>query len=611
MMRAMRRGLIALVLLVVLAVPAGAGAVQGYKAECETAFCGGVSEDGSRAVFPFYEELTRGADRAQVYERVGGVTRALVPYPDDAPERTYVGLVGLSADARHAFVSTNLSLVPEDRDEGGTDVYDIFNGAPTLLSTGPLDTQAEPGFGPMSMPISFMGASADGTRVFMDSLFEGLVPDDTDRCVDVYERFGGQTRLISTGPTATPSFPEGSCDMASYDGLSSDGTHVFFKTGDHLIAEDEGGTDIYQRVGDELAVLTTYPERIERNCVDLPWFGDASADGGTVLFSTNMPIAAEDKDSTYDVYKRLPDGSYSLVSRGTEGGIRPCGFDGDKAVALSADGRTAIFTTLAPLVPEDKDHSADLYSTDDSGAMSLVTTGPTDTSPDEQVYVPPAWPADVSDDASHVAFESRQPLVAADTDDSVDVYLRADGHTQLISTGPLGGNADARADLLSISGNGQTIAFATKEQLTAEDTDRKMDFYVSRVGEVTRPGSASTSAKRAKRHTVLISAESIAPRMRISAHAELLSSGAVSIRLGCPKAEKSGPCHGKLKLARSRHGKPLGSASFRIAPGHRKLVRLHPRHSLSLGNAAFARVRGADRLGNSAITSRRITLASH
>jgi len=610
MMRAMRWGLIAVVLVVMLAFPAGAGAVQGYKAECETAFCGGVSEDGSRAVFPFYEELTQGAGRAQVYERVGGVTRALVPYPDDPPERTYVGLVGLSADARHAFVSTNLSLVPDDRDGGGTDVYDIFGGVPSLLSTGPLDTQAEPGFGPMSLPMFFMGASADGTRVFMDSLFEGLVPEDTDRCVDVYERFGGQTRLISTGPTATPSFPEGNCDMASYDGLSRDGSHVFFKTGDHLIAEDEGGTDIYQRAGDALMVLTTYPE-VERNCVDVPWFGDASADGTVVLFSTNIPILAEDQDSTYDVYKRLPDGSYSLVSRGTEGGIGPCGFNGDKPVALSVDGRTSIFATLASLSPEDRDSSADLYSTDDSGAMSLVTTGPTDTSPDEQTYVPPAWPADVSDDASHVAFESRQPLVSTDTDDSVDVYLRAGGHTQLISTGPLGGNASTRADLLSISGDGQTIAFATKEQLTAEDTDHKMDFYVSRVGQVTRPGSASTSARRAKRHTVLISAESIPPRMRISGRAKLLFSGEIALGISCPKAEKSGPCHGKLKLARARHAKSLGVASFRIAPGKRKRIQISLRRSLPMSapRSLFARVRGVDRLGNSAIAARRVTLA--
>jgi hypothetical protein len=609
MMRAMRRGLIAAALFVVLALPASAGAVQGYRAECQTAFCGGVSEDGSRVVFPFYEELTEGAERAQVYERVGGVTRALVSYPDDPPERTYVNLVGLSADARHAFVSTNLPLAPEDRDGGGTDIYDIFGGVPSLLSTGPLDTQAEPGFGPMSVPAFFMGASADGTRVFMDSIFEGLVPEDTDRCFDVYERFNGQTKLVSTGPTATPSFPEGTCDMASYDGLSSDGSHVFFKTGDHLIAEDEGGTDIYQRVGDALAVLTTYPEDIERNCVDVPWFGDASADGTVVLFSTNMPIAPEDTDSTYDVYKRLPDGSFSLVSRGTEGGIGPCGFGGDKPVALSADGDTAIFETTARLSPADGDSSADLYSADESGATSLITTGPADASVDEQVYVPPAWPTDVSDDASHVAFETRQPLVAGDEDEAVDVYLRANGRTELVSIGPLGGNADVNAELLSISGDGETIAFATKERLTDEDTDRRMDFYVSRRGQVVRPGAKATASIKRQRQTVLISAESIAPRMRIASRAKLRG-GRLAIRLVCPKAEKSGPCRGKLKLANSRRGKALGVASFRIAPGRHKLVRVHLRRRAPQGNTIFARARSADRLGNSATAIRRVALAN-
>jgi hypothetical protein len=317
-----------------------------------------------------------------------------------------------------------------------------------------------------------------------------------------------------------------------------------------------------------------------------------------------MPISPADTDSTYDVYKRLPDGSYSLVSRGTEGGIGPCGFGGDQPVALSDDGGTAIFGTLASLSPEDKDSSVDLYSTDESGTMSLVTTGPADAGIDEQVYVPPAWPADVSDDVSHVAFETRQPLVAGDEDGAVDVYLRANGRTELVSTGPLGGNASVNAELLSISGDGQTIAFATRERLTDEDTDRKMDFYLRRPGQLARPGSASIS-KRPKR-TVLLSAESIAPRMRIASRGKLRGRKA-AIRLTCPKAERSGPCHGLLKLKAG--GRSVGKAGFRIPAGKRKRIVARLRGSLHANTTVFALVRGVDRLGNRADVRSRVRLA--
>lgn len=595
--------------LAALALPATASAIQGYRAECNTAFCGGVSEDGSRAVFPFREVLAEGAEIGQIYERFGGVTRALIPYPEQAPERTYTNLVGLSADARHVFVSTTLALAAEDRDGGGTDLYDVFAGTASLLSTGPLDTQSDPGFGPTSTPMFFQGASADGERVFLDSLFEPLVSADTDRCVDVYERFQGQTKLISTGPTATPSFPEHTCDLASFNGLSSDGSHVFFSTGDHLVPEDEGGVDVYQRVGDALTVLTTYDERAERNCVDLPNFGDASADGGTVLFSTNMPIAPEDTDSTYDVYKRLADGSYVLVSRGTDGGIGPCGFGGDKPVALSADGRIAIFETSVRLSGEDLDSSPDLYSAEDGGAISLLTTGPADQHRDEHVVVPPAWPADVSSDARHVAFESRQPLVAADEDASVDVYLRSPAGTELVSTGPLGGNASANAELLSISGDGATVAFATKERLTDLDTDAQLDFYLRRAGQLARPGSASAS-KRARR-TVLISAESIAPRMQIGRRGRILGPRRAAVRLACPKAERSGPCHGALRLVSATGGRGIGRAGFQVAAGRAKWVAVGLRGSLlpSGGMAPIVRVRGVDRLGNARRVARRVSFA--
>lgn len=596
----MRRGLIGVALLAVLLAPASARAGHARTPECPTELCARISPDGSHVVFPFAEELTPGANRPQIYEWSAGGLRALVPFPPAAPRTWQTGLFGASADLQHVFVETGLALTPQDVDGGGQDVYDISAGVPTLLSTGPLDTQVDPGFGPMSLGMAFQGSSVDGRRVFLDSPVP-LVAEDTDKCPDLYERSGGQTKLISTGPTATPSYPEHLCDLADYGGISADDSHVFFATGDRLIAEDEGGDDIYQRVGDALTVLTTYPEDTGSGCSDRPEFSDASADGRTVLFATNIPISPEDTDSTYDVYKREPDGSFTLVSRGTDGGTGSCGFGGDRPIALSADGRTAIFETTARLSPADTDSSNDVYAADGNGAVSLLSTGPTDPNLDERSKVFPDWVVAVSDDALHVAFETRQALVAADKDQATDVYVRVGGKTELASTGPLAGDSDSEARLLGISGDGTTVAFETNERLTARDLDGRKDVYLHRVG------LSSAKPRPLYRRTVLISAETIAPRMRIAPRGRLLPSGEVAIRLGCPKVETSGPCHGAVKLADSRHAKPAGAAPFRIAAGRQKLVDALLRRSLH-GNSLFARVRGADRLGNVAVTVRRVRL---
>ena len=63
---------------------------------------------------------------------------------------------------------------------------------PRCVSTGPAG-------GNGSIPACYRGSSADGTRVFFTT-DEQLVTADTDSSGDVYERSGGTTTLVSTGP---------------------------------------------------------------------------------------------------------------------------------------------------------------------------------------------------------------------------------------------------------------------------------------------------------------------------------------------------------------------------------------------------------------------------
>jgi len=572
-------GMVAVVALVgMLALPVAADAGRAITGPCRTVFCAGVSQDGSRVVFPFEGELTEGAGNRQFYERSGGKTRPLLP----PGLRYWPRLDEVSADATHAFFTTNLALAPEDGDGYGLDVYDISDGSVALVSSGPFDA------GPF---VSFMGASPDGARVFFEA-FAASTPGVPNVCLSLFERFAGQTALLASNPTP-PSPPV--CESAKFGGLSADGTHVFFTSSAELEPGDEVGDDIYQRVGTSLTRLTTYPEPAGE-CVEQVKFADASSDGGTVLFSTSAQVVAEDTDLAIDIYKRRPDGTFSLVSRGTDGGSQPCGpLGGDRPIALSADGGTAIFETTSRLSPADTDSSNDLYGADDSGAIELLSTGPTDPNADEHSPVFPDWLALASDDAKRVAFETSQPLVAADKDAATDVYLHSAGQTELISSGLPGKARKGNAELLGLSGDGSAIVFATPESLVANDLDRERDVYLDHPG-----GKRST----------LLSGERIPPEVRISKHGKVLRSGRAALTLSCPKSETSGPCRGRLVLKRSLRGSRLGAASFRIASGHRAHVSVRFRPRAAAPKSVFARVRGADALGNAKVVSKGVALAN-
>ncbi len=569
-----------------MAFPAAAWAGHARTPECPVEFCAGIAADGSRVVFPFTEELTPAAGGPQVYEWSKGRLRPLVSIPKGAQRPAPIGLQGASLDARHVFVETNYSLTSDDVDGGLWDLYDIVGGIPALVSTGPLDAQRAG-----NSMVSFAGASADGGRVFFDS-FLPMVGDYPSSCSYIYERANGTTTPVVYGPEPQEPLPPHLCHGDSFGGVSGDGSHLFFSTERDLVAEDESDDDIYQRVGSALSILTTYPEPPVDNCVDRPKFADSSADGVVVLFTTSTQISAEDTDSGYDIYLRERDGTFRLVSRGTDGGTG-CSFYGDRAIALSADGTIAIFETRSRLSPADTDSSNDLYRADAGGEMMLLSTGPTDPNVDEQSKVMPDWVTDVSADARSVAFETRQPLVAADKDRSMDVYVSVNGVTELASTGPLQGSSAASAELWGISEDGETVVFATKARLTRSDLDRDRDLYLRQIGP---------------KRTVLASSEAISPQMRVSARGLLLGSGAAEVRVGCPKAETSGPCHGTMSLRRGRSG--LGRSAFSIAAGRHGHVRVRLPRSLSPPRSmrVLARVRGIDRLGNSQLTVRRVRL---
>ena len=364
-------------------------------------------------------------------------------------------LAGAAADGSRVFFSTPEPLVSADTDTF-VDVYERSGGQTTLVSTGPAS-------GTNASPAAFAGTSADGSRVFV-STQERLVSADTDLFVDVYERSGGQTTLVSTGTTGGNGiFP------ASYAGASADGTRVFFMTGESLVSADANTTtDVYERSGGQTTLMST-------GSVFPAVFVGASDDGGRIFYSTQARRVLADTDLERDIYERSG-GQTTLVSTAPFGGN---GAFPALSAGVSDDGGRVFFRTVERLVSTDDDAMEDVYERA-GGQTTLVSTGVTGGNGAFDAFFVGA-----AADGTRVFFRTVESLVSADTDTVVDVYERAGGETTLVSTGPVGGNGADSAFFDGVSADGTRVFLQTAESLVSADTDTFLDVYERSGGQTT------------------------------------------------------------------------------------------------------------------------------
>jgi hypothetical protein len=376
---------------------------------------------------------------------------------------------GSSQDGTRAFFETSESLVSGDTDTA-FDVYERAGNTTTLVSTGPSG-----GNGPSD--VFFDGVSADGSRVFFDT-DESLVPADTDAFIDVYQRSGGVTTLVSTGPSGG----NGAFDV-TFDGISKDGAHVVFETDEALVSADtNGSTDIYDRSAGTTKLITN------GTAVGIPIYDGISDDGTHVFYDTDDALVAGDTDAEFDVYERFGS-STTLVSTGPAGGngAFPARYQGN-----SQSGTRVWFDTNEALVAGDTDGGCgvpptgcnDVYQRS-GGTTTQVSTGANGAFD--------AFFDGASGDGSHVVFHTLEPLAAGDTDTKRDVYDRTGGTTVRVSTGPTGGNGAIDAIFAGLSLDGLRIFFETTESLEAADTDVRQDIYERVAGTTTNRVSTGGS----------------------------------------------------------------------------------------------------------------------
>ena len=416
-----------------------------------------ASGDGSRAFFETAESLVAAdTDTAyDIYQRQGGTTTLISTGPTGGNANLDAYPDDVSKDGTRVFFETEEQLVAGDTD-GYFDVYERTGTTTTLVSTGPTGGNGQ-------FDVFFDDVSIDGLRVFFETE-EQLVAGDTDTQVDIYERTGGTTTLVSAGTPGNGNF------AAIFAGISQDGGRVFFETDEQLVASDADNTyDVYRRQGGTTTLLSTGPPG--GNGPFDATFRGSSLDGSRVFFQTEEALSASDTDTSSDVYERI--GSMTTLVSAPGNGAFPASFEGS-----SGDGTRVFFETRESLSGADTDTFADVYERS-GGITTLVSAGAPGNGSFDARYVGNSL------DGTRVFFETREPLAAGDTDTAFDVYERAGGTTTRLSTGPAGGNGAADALFAGASLDGSRVIFETVEPLVVTDTDTVNDIYERYAGTLT------------------------------------------------------------------------------------------------------------------------------
>jgi hypothetical protein len=478
---------------------------------------GGTSDDGTHVFFTTSETLTSDdtdGGYQDLYERFNGTTTLVSTGPPGGSAAEDAFFKGNSADGSHVFFETNESLVSTDTDSF-QDVYDRSGGTTTEISIGPVG-------GNGSQDAFFVSNTTDGSKAYFES-YEQITSNDNDAGYrDVYVRSGSTTSLVSTGSIG------GSGNFgAQLDSITPDGSHTYFHTNEALVAADTDGglQDIYDRSGGVTTLISTGPTG--GNPANNAFFGTAAQDGSHVFFTTAEKLTSSDTDATRDAYDRSG-GITTLISTGPNGGNGPYNVtlggsttdgsrvwfntreplvsgdtdsgcqegvqtvpcmdvyerSGGKTTWISSggngsndamfngasqNGSRVFFQTTESLSPTDTDSAQDIYERSGGNTTPISTGG---NGPH------PAYFADISTDGARVFFYTFESLVPADNDNtSNDVYEHYGGENTLLSTGPASTNEETPAFFTSAIPDGTKVFFFTAEKLTGGDTDSNVDVY--------------------------------------------------------------------------------------------------------------------------------------
>jgi sugar lactone lactonase YvrE len=353
--------------------------------------------------------------------------------------------------------------------------------------------------------------SADGSRIFFTvppfpGARDGALYVRVDHAVTVQLNATERTDCADHDPCFGVPEPDPSGPQpARYWDASTDGTRVFFSTGEALT--EDAPTDWHNKLymydasasyGRHLTLLSTDTEPSDTG--DVIAVQGASADGHYVYFSAaGQLVAGQPYLDTSPALYVWHDGSVRYIAT-----LAPDDLDEDTntvnwqsgrtSVRVTPDGSRLLFRSTADRGPTGYQQNGNpqfyVYSYA-SGSLSCVSCDPSGAPATAGAFTTvrantggaattSAQPRPLSDDGRYALFSSGQPLVPQDVNGKVDVYAydALTGTVHLITSGA--GGADSY--FMNASSSGRDAFFATRQRLVRSDADGRYDLYDARVG---------------------------------------------------------------------------------------------------------------------------------
>jgi hypothetical protein len=315
---------------------------------------------------------------------------------------------------------------------------------------------------------------------------------------DLYMHVGSSPNSVQVADTA---------NGVIFNGMTSDGSKVFFTTSDQLTGDTDTSADLYRAdVGTSSATVSRVSNTNSDACDPVPgkegedWnvieggptncsvLGLAGGAGvssldGTVFFLSPEKLDGQGTLNEPNLFVARPNGAPKFVATIEPGGLTVNDALNDSEVhryqdfQVSSDGDFAALASTLSLSGFNTFGRSQVFRYDtDAGAMVCASCASTGAAPLGNTTLSSGL--NLTDDG-RVFFTSIEPLVLRDTNNRLDVYEWKEGTTELVSTGI--SNFDA--GLLGVTADGVNAFFFTRETLAPQDKNGEtMKVYDAREG---------------------------------------------------------------------------------------------------------------------------------